>query len=173
VRILVAGIGNILHGDDAFGVEVAACLARRTLPEGVRVVDFGIRGFDLAYALLDGYDATIMVDAAAGGEPPGSIYTMEIDPNTPSTMDEPRIDVATHGMNPMRVLQMAQAMGGCLGRILLVGCEPETLGTDEDGMMGLSDTVAAAVDRGADAVEELVAKLLEESRNASDTGAAA
>lgn len=66
MRILVAGIGNIFHGDDAFGVEVAARLARRVLPEEVRVVDFGIRGFDLAYALLDGYDVTIMVDAAAG-----------------------------------------------------------------------------------------------------------
>lgn len=173
MRILVAGIGNIFHGDDAFGVEVAARLARRVLPEEVRVVDFGIRGFDLAYALLDGYDVTIMVDAAAGAGPPGSIYTMEIDSNAPSAMDEQRIDVATHGMNPMRVLQMAQAMGGCLGRILLVGCQPETLGTEEEGMMGLSDTVAAAVDRGAERVEELVAKLLKEHRNASNTGAAA
>ena len=173
MRILVACIGNIFHGDDAFGVEVASRLARRSLPEEVRVVDFGIRGFDLTYALLDGYDATIMVDAAAAGRPPGSIYTMEIGPNTPSAMDEQRIDVATHGMNPMRVLQMAQAMGGCPRRILLVGCQPETLGTDEEVMMGLSDTVAAAVDRGADAVEGLVAKLLEESRTASDAGAAA
>lgn len=98
---------------------------------------------------------------------------MEIDSNAPSAMDEQRIDVATHGMNPMRVLQMAQAMGGCLGRILLVGCQPETLGTEEEGMMGLSDTVAAAVDRGAERVEELVAKLLKEHRNASNTGAAA
>jgi hydrogenase maturation protease len=172
VRILVAGIGNIFHGDDAFGVEVAARLAKRTLPEEVRVVDFGIRGFDLTYALLDGYDATIMVDAAAGGGPPGSIYTMEIDPNAPRTMDKQRIDVATHGMNPMHVLQMAQAMGGCMGRILLVGCQPEKLGTDEEGMMGLSDTVSAAVERGAEAVEGLVAKLLEENRNASKVGAA-
>jgi hydrogenase maturation protease len=148
-------------------------MARRSLPEGVRVVDFGIRGFDLAYALLDGYDATIMVDATAGGGPPGSIYTIEIDPNAPNDMDEQRIDVATHGMNPMRVMQMAHAMGGCLERILLVGCQPETLGTDEEGMMGLSDTVAAAVDPGADAVERLIAKLLEENRYASDAGAAA
>jgi hydrogenase maturation protease len=173
VRILVAGIGNIFHGDDAFGVEVAAGLASRRLPEEVRVVDFGIRGFDLAYALLDGYDATIFVDATSQGGPPGSLYTMEIDPHAPSALDEQRIDVATHGMNPMRVLQMAQSMVGCVGRILLVGCEPETLGTDEEGMMGLSDTVAAAVDRGADAVEGLIAKLLEESRNASEAGAAA
>jgi hydrogenase maturation protease len=57
--MLIAGIGNIFFGDDAFGVEVASCLSKRTLPAEVRVVDFGIRGFDLAYALLDGYDVTI------------------------------------------------------------------------------------------------------------------
>jgi hydrogenase maturation protease len=113
VKVLIAGIGNIFHGDDAFGVEVAARLARRSLPAEARVVDFGIRGFDLAYALLDGYDVTILVDTTARGGAPGTLYTIEIDPNAPSGLDEPRIDVATHGMNPMRVLQMAQTMGGC------------------------------------------------------------
>ena len=62
-RILIAGIGNIFFGDDAFGVEVARRLAQHPLPDTVRVVDFGIRGLDLAYALLDPYDAVILVDA--------------------------------------------------------------------------------------------------------------
>ncbi|MDQ3686285.1 MAG: hydrogenase maturation protease, partial [Acidobacteriota bacterium] len=57
-RILIAGIGNIFLGDDAFGCEVAQRLSGRTLPDEVRVVDFGIRGLDLAYALMDGYDVT-------------------------------------------------------------------------------------------------------------------
>jgi len=172
VKILVAGIGNIFLGDDAFGVEVVTRLARRTLPEEVRVVDFGIRGFDLAYALLDGYDVTILVDATSQGGAPGSLYTIEIDPNAPGAVDDQRIGVATHGMNPMRVIQMAKTMGGCPGRILLVGCEPETLGTDEEGMMGLSETITAVVDRAAATVEILIAQLLEENRNASDTGTA-
>ncbi|MGH7848434.1 MAG: hydrogenase maturation protease, partial [Candidatus Binatia bacterium] len=73
-KILVAGIGNIFLGDDGFGVEVARELAKRKLPESVRVVDFGIRGFDLAYALLDGYDLTILVDAAPRGGLPGTLY---------------------------------------------------------------------------------------------------
>jgi hydrogenase maturation protease len=173
MRILVAGIGNIFHGDDAFGVEAANCLLKRSLPAGVRVVDFGIRGFDLAYALLDGYDVTILLDATSRGEKPATLYTIEIDPNAGSGLDEPRIDVATHGMNPMRVLEMARAMGGCSGRILLVGCEPETLGSAEEGLMGLSASVAAAVDAAADLVERMIGKLLEENRGASKTGAAA
>lgn len=161
MKILVAGIGNIFHGDDAFGVEVANCLAQRTLPPEVRVVDFGIRGFDLAYALLDGYDLTVLVDATSRGGAPGSLYTIEIDPNAPGSLhapgiDAPPIDVATHGMNPMRVLQMAQTMGGVTGRILLVGCEPETFGSEEEGLMGLSAAVAAAVEPAADIVEALV-----------------
>lgn len=178
MRILIAGIGNIFHCDDAFGVEVASLLSRRSLPAEARVVDFGIRGFDLAYALLDGYGATILVDATSQGGAPGTLYTIEIDSTAPTGLDQPRIDVATHGMNPMRVLQMAQAMGGGIGRILLVGCEPETLGSEEEGWseegtMGLSATVAAAVEPAADMVEALVKKLLEESRGAPETGVAA
>ena len=164
MKILIAGIGNIFFGDDAFGVEVANCLSKRTLPADARVVDFGIRGFDLAYALLDGYDVTILVDAAPRGGPPGTLYTMEIDAGAPGSLDA---DVATHGMNPVRVLQLAQAMGGVASRILLVGCEPETLGSEEEGLMGLSEAVAAAVEPAADIVEALVGRILEESRVAA------
>jgi hydrogenase maturation protease len=158
-------------------VEVVSRLLQRSLPEEVRVVDFGIRGFDLAYALLDGYDVNILVDTTSRGGEPGSLYTIEIDPNaaarSPSSLNaEARIDVDTHGMNPMRVLRMAQSMGGSTGRILLLGCEPETLGLEEEGKMGLSATVAAAVDPAADLVEALVAGLLEENRGALKTRAA-
>ena len=78
-RILIAGIGNIFLGDDAFGVEVVRRLSTRKLPQNVRVTDFGIRGYDLAYALLDGYDTTILVDACPRGEPAGTLYVIEPD----------------------------------------------------------------------------------------------
>jgi hydrogenase maturation protease len=173
VRILVAGIGNIFHGDDAFGVEVAYRLARRKLPREVRVVDFGIRGYDLAYALLDGYDVTVFVDATSCGGPPGSLYTIEIDPHASEPDDEQPFDMGAHGMNPMRVLHLAQAMGGSISRILLVGCEPETLGTEEEGLMGLSAAVTAALDPAAEMVEALVSKLLQENCGAAGSSAAA
>lgn len=158
-RILVAGIGNIFMGDDAFGCEVARRLAARELPEEVRVVDFGIRGFDLAYALMDGYDVTIFVDATQRDCEPGTVYTIEPDLSGLDRLDAQGLAVEPHGMNPLKVLGMVKAMGGGFKRILLVGCEPETLGPEE-GRMGLSAPVEAAVDEAVKVVEALVAELL-------------
>ncbi|MDT5271270.1 MAG: hydrogenase maturation protease [Acidobacteriota bacterium] len=161
--ILVAGIGNIFMGDDAFGCEVARRLAGRQLPEGVRVVDFGIRGFDLAYAIMDGPDVTVFVDATPRGEAPGTLYTIEPDLDELNGLEAGGIMVEPHGMNPLKVLGMVKAMGGEFKRILLVGCEPETLG-GEEGLMGLSEPVEQAVDEAVKVVESLIAKILEESR---------
>ncbi|MGB7922562.1 MAG: hydrogenase maturation protease [Pyrinomonadaceae bacterium] len=160
-RILVAGIGNIFLGDDAFGSEVARRLAARQLPEEARVIDFGIRGFDLVYALLDGYDATIFVDATPRGGEPGTLYTIEPDLDELNNMDAGGMMVETHGMNPMKVLGMVKSMGGEFKRILLVGCEPAPL-ESEDGHMGLSEPVEAAVDEAVRMVESLVNRILEE-----------
>ena len=77
--ILVAGIGNIFNGDDGFGVAVAQRMARREPPAGVTIKDFGIRGLDLTYALLDGYAAAVLIDTAQRGEPPGTLYVIEPD----------------------------------------------------------------------------------------------
>jgi hydrogenase maturation protease len=154
--ILVAGIGNIFLGDDAFGCEVVKRLSERTWPDNVRVVDFGIRGFDLAYALLDGYDVTIFVDATPRGEEPGTLYTIEPEVDEIESLNEQEAMVETHGMNPMKVLQMVKSMGGQFKRILLVGCEPGTFGPEE-GQMGLSAPVEAAVDQAVIVVESLIA----------------
>jgi hydrogenase maturation protease len=169
-RILVAGIGNIFLGDDAFGVEVAWRMSRRALPDHVRVADFGIRGMDLAYALLDGYDAAILVDAVARGGDPGTLYVIE--PESPDLPDLPHLDdsedrpvpalVDAHGMNPMRVLDMARAMEGRPTRVLVVGCEPATLGDEIEGAMGLSAPVEAAVAGAIAMVESLVSRITEE-----------
>ena len=78
-KILIACVGNIFLGDDGFGVEVALSLSKRQLPESVSVKDFGIRGFDLAYALLDPWDLVILVDALSRGEAAGTLYVMEPD----------------------------------------------------------------------------------------------
>lgn len=163
-RILIACIGNIFLGDDGFGVEVAKHLATRPLPQEVRVVDFGIRGFDLAYALLDGYDITIFVDALPRGEAPGTLYVVEPDLTEFTAPDAPAQLMDAHGMNPMQVLSLARSMGAVFGKILIVGCEPETLGPEE-GLMGLSVPVAAAISEAGELVESLVTKIQTEHRS--------
>lgn len=165
--ILVAGIGNIFLGDDGFGVEVVKRLAGVELPSGVRVADFGIRGFDLAYALQDGYETTILVDACPRGEAPGTLYVVEPNLSAIDTADAPQGVVETHGMNPMTVLRMAKAMNGSMKKILLVGCEPATLG-GEEGQMGLSEPVEAAVDGGVKLITSLIDRILKQNRPESN-----
>ncbi len=166
-RILIAGIGNIFLGDDAFGSEVARRLLSRTLPDEVQVVDFGIRGLDLAYALLDGYEVTILVDATPRGDgEPGTLYTIEPDLSELDNEDAPEMLIETHGMNPLNVLRLVKSMGGEFKRILLIGCEPAPLEVEEE-RMGLSEPVAAAVTEAVCVIESLVTKILEEkSRSA-------
>jgi hydrogenase maturation protease len=161
--ILVAGIGNIFLGDDGFGVEVAQQLAKCNLPAVVRVVDFGLRGFDLAHALQDGYETTILIDAFPHGESPGTVYVVEPDLSDPSFGVAQGTFVEPHAMNPVNVLRMAAAMHAPLKRVLLVGCEPLTFGGDE-GKMGLSGPVEAAVHEAMKVITNLVEKLLAEAQ---------
>jgi hydrogenase maturation protease len=157
-RILIAGIGNIFLGDDGFGVEVVRRLAHCQLPPDVRVVDFGIRGFDLTYALQDGYETTILVDACPHGEKPGTVYAIEPSLEAADNAGEQGM-VDAHSMDPMNVIRLAQAMNAPIKRMLLVGCEPETLG-GEEGAMGLSAAVEAAVDVAVKQITSLVDRIL-------------
>jgi hydrogenase maturation protease len=162
-RILIAGIGNIFHGDDAFGVELAQRLLQRPQPDGVKIVDFGIRGFDLAFALMDAPGVTIFLDAISRGGAPGTLYTIEIDPPAgPSIVMEPLLEA--HSIDPVRVLRMVQLMGGAVNRTLLIGCEPLTLGSEEEGALGLSSVAMTAVDHAVDVVESLVSAILGKSK---------
>src|SRR5947209_15032646 len=98
-RILIAGIGNVFLADDGFGVEVATRLSDRPLPEGVQVVDFGIRGTDLVYALLEERDVVIFVDTGPRGGKPGTLYLIE-----PEVRESGDVTIDTHGMDPVKVL---------------------------------------------------------------------
>jgi len=152
-RVLVAGIGNIFLGDDGFGVEVAARLTTVAVPAHVKVADFGIRSLHLAYELLEGYDTLILVDTVhLGDEPPGTVALIEadIEPGAGTPLD-------AHTMNPETVLASLRELGGSVGRVLVVGCQPATL---EEGI-GLSEPVAAAVDDAVTAVLELVSTKVE------------
>jgi hydrogenase maturation protease len=146
--ILVAGIGNVFLRDDGFGVEVARRLAERGVLRGrADVVDFGIRGFDLALALSSpDARAAILVDIATRGGTPGTLYVLEPDDVA---------DVATpdgHGLDPVKAIAMARALGGLPPVLRLVACEPSLI--DEEA--GLSTAVEAAVERAITLVCDLV-----------------
>ena len=156
--ILIAGVGNIFHGDDAFGSEVARRLAQTPLLPEVRVVDFGIRGHDLAFALQEDFDAVILIDVAQRRRPPGALGVIQLPPNGPS--GEPTIgNIDTHAVHPMQVLGFLDAHGCKTPPIWLVACEPATFGPDE-GHMGLSEPVAAAIPEAVTIVKSLLERLV-------------
>ncbi|MGH9016520.1 MAG: hydrogenase maturation protease [Acidimicrobiales bacterium] len=154
--VLVAGIGNVLLGDDGFGVEVAGRLATRTLPPGVRVADFGIRGVHLAYELLDGYDALVLIDAVPLAERPGTLVVLEPDAVPPADLDDMSPVLDAHSMDAQVVLGMLARLGGTVDRVVVVGCAPADL---EEGI-GLSPAVASAVEAAAELCMEVVAGML-------------
>jgi hydrogenase maturation protease len=156
--VLVAGIGNIFQSDDAFGVEVAGRLAGRTLPAGARVEDFGIRGLHLAYELLEGYDALVLIDAVPMGEAPGTLALIEPEIETIGLESDgaaPAMDA--HTMNPEVVLRTMTQLGGSIGKVLIVGCQPANI---QEGM-GLTPAVAAAVDDAVELCCQLVSEIVE------------
>lgn len=161
--VLVAGVGNLFLSDDDFGPEVVRRLqARGGLPGDVELVETGICGRDLAYRLLDGYRALVIVDTAQRGGAPGTVYTLEHDldgPRDPAPDATPAL--GGHSVDPLAMLDLLDELAAAtdrerpVGRVLVVGCEPAVL----DEGIGLSPAVAAAVDPAATAVTELVIML--------------
>ncbi|MEO8888509.1 MAG: hydrogenase maturation protease [Jatrophihabitantaceae bacterium] len=151
-RTLVAGLGNIFEGDDGFGVAVVQRLFDRTWPEGVEVRDYGIRGVHLAYQLLDGYDLVVIVDAVARDGEPGTLYVIDhaADRALAAVEGAPMLDA--HDLNPDAVLALVPELGGTLGRVVIVGCQPATLSPG----MELSTAVAGSVERAAQLVTDIV-----------------
>jgi hydrogenase maturation protease len=153
---LIAGIGNIFQGDDAFGVTVAQRLSTLPLPENVRVMDVGIRSIDLAFALLDNHDLTILIDATSRGCQAGTLYTIEIErDDIPDGCDEASL-VNSHSLDPFRVLSLAKSMGARFKKILLIGCEPLVVDCDESGHIGLSEIVQAALQPAVETIRRLI-----------------
>lgn len=162
--ILVAGIGNIFLSDDGFGVSVANRLAECDLPPQVKVSDYGIRGIHLAYELLDGYQALVLVDAIDLRDAPGTLTVME--PELESGLSgDGSVPVDAHSMSPDVVLGTLCRLGGSLDRIAVVGCQPATL---EEGI-GLSPPVAAAIEPAVGLCTQLVAEILRPVRKEART----
>ncbi|GAA2722254.1 MULTISPECIES: hydrogenase maturation protease [Streptomyces] len=174
-RVLVAGIGNLFLADDGFGPEVINALLGRSLPHGVHAADFGIRGMDLAYRLLEGYDAAVLVDAAPRGGSPGTLHLLDVGPDDVGALaDVP----GAHGMDPVKVLALARELarqeGLELPRVVVLGCEPllRMRGDETDVEVGLSPPVRAAVGEAAAWLPSLTKELLRDPRGALTADAA-
>lgn len=154
-RVLVAGIGNVFLGDDGFGVEVARQLMREPALPGVAIADVGIRALHLAYELLEPPDLLLIVDAVSRGEPPGTVYLIDVDADAGAA--ESGLGDA-HGITVSAVLATLRALGGTPPRTRLVGCEPAFIGE----AMELSPAVAASVPRAVAMVKRAIR---EESRD--------
>ena len=167
-QILVAGVGNTWMKDDAFGSEVVKGLLETDLPEGVTVLDFGTGGLDLAYELMRGYNAMILVDVSRQGGDPGTLYVMDPDPAEIKVIGDGEV-VNPHGMDPHTVLRFVKTVGGWPGRVVVVACEPAVV---EEHGLGMSPEVEAAVERGVKLVQDTVEELRAEGFKAAEEEAA-
>jgi hydrogenase maturation protease len=153
---LLACLGNMFLGDDGFGVEVALALASMPLPADVKLVDYGIRGLDLAYALLEPWKSVVLVDAVSRGGTPGTLYLLQPQESA-ATAAEPALD--PHAMDPVCLLAMARSLGEVTAEIYILGCEPQDFGDELEGRMGLSASVQAAIPEAAQMILDLLARL--------------
>ncbi len=171
MKILIAGVGNVLRGDDAFGVEVANRLEGRELPPGVSVVETGIGGIALVQELQSGYDALVVVDCVDLGRPPGNVMLIEpevVDVNALSWDERHDLLADMHLATPERAMMLARALGVLPPKVLMVGCQP----VDPDAVgQGLSAPVAAAVDVAVNEIVRHVEALLAEAEATAATAA--
>jgi hydrogenase maturation protease len=155
-RALVACVGNLLRGDDGFGVAVAQRLAQEDLAPGVDLIETGIGGLSVVQQLMHGYETLVVVDAVERGAEPGTVFVLE--PGVPDpdgmSIDEWRVEFSNlHLVEPSRVLLLARAAGVLPPRVVLVGCQPRSC---EEYDTTLSPSVQAAVEVAVERVRSLV-----------------
>jgi len=164
-RILVAGIGNTWMGDDGFGAAVVKRLEGRELPNGTVVFDFGTGGLDLAYEVMRGYDAMVLIDVSRQGGEPGTLYVMEaLEEEVEAGIEDGQV-LNPHAMDPQTVLRFVKTLGAWPGKVLVVACEPASL---EEMSVGLSPEVERAVTGAVDLVGETIAELQSDAAYAVD-----
>ncbi|HWF24622.1 MAG TPA: hydrogenase maturation protease [Solirubrobacteraceae bacterium] len=155
-RILIAGIGNAWMGDDGFGAEVVSQLGERKLPDGVAVMDFGTGGLNLAYEVMRGYDALMILDISEQGGTPGTLYVIDADEGLIEGGIEDGDTLNPHGMDPKTVLRFVKSIGAWPGKVVVIACEPQTVA--EIGFQ-LSESVAGAVEPAVELVLKTIAEL--------------
>jgi len=155
-KILVAGVGNAWLRDDGFGGEVARRLEQLDLPDGVAVMDAGTGGLDLAYEVMRGYDALVIVDVSRQGGEPGTLYVMEADEDSVAGQIEDGDTINPHSMDPQTVLRFVKSVGAWPGRVVVIACEPAEV---QELGWGLTAQVGEAVDRAVGLVVDTIDEL--------------
>lgn len=155
-RILVAGVGNAWLRDDGFGGVLARRLEQQQLPEGVAVMDAGTGGLDLAYEVMRGYDALVILDVSRQGGEPGTLYVMEVPEDSVAGRIDDGEAINPHGMDPQTALRFVRSIGAWPGRVIVIACEPAEM--QEPGF-GLSADVRSAVERAVELVLETIDEL--------------
>ncbi|HWF72086.1 MAG TPA: hydrogenase maturation protease [Solirubrobacteraceae bacterium] len=154
--ILIAGVGNAWMGDDGFGAEVVKRLGELELPRGAVVMDFGTGGLNLAYEVMNGYDALMILDISEQGGAPGSLYVIEADEDSIDGNIEDGDSINPHGMDPKSMLRFVKSIGAWPGKVVVIACEPHTVA--EIGFQ-LSESVAGAVEPAVELVLKTIAEL--------------
>ncbi len=158
MKILVAGMGNILRGDDAFGIRVLQALeARGAPPDGVRYYEAGIAGIPFVQELMDNFDALIIADAVDRKTEPGSLFILE--PAAAAPVDAGQVHqtmVDAHYADPSKVLLLARALNVCPPQVFIIGCQPLHV---EEAFDGMSPPVERAVPRAVDEILTLLEML--------------
>jgi hydrogenase maturation protease len=155
-RVMIAGVGNMFMKDDGFGSAVIKKILDKKFPEGVEVKDFGTGGLKLAYDLMKGYDGLILIDASRRGGQPGTLYVIEPDENDINPDLEKGGPIDPHGADPATVLRFVKSIGSWPAKVVIVGCEPETV---DDFEIGLSEPVNASIDKAVDMVEDIIKEI--------------
>lgn len=160
-RVMIAGVGNMFMQDDGFGSAVIQKMLHKKFPEGVEIKDFGTGGLKLAYDLMQGYDALILLDASARGEQPGTLYRIEPDEKDFSTDLQQGGPIDPHGSDPVTVLRFVRSIGAWPGKVFIIACEPESI---DDFAIGLSKAVTDSVDEAIKLTEEIVNEIYQANK---------
>jgi hydrogenase maturation protease len=155
-KILIAGVGNAWMGDDGFGAEVVSRLGEADLPAGVAVMDFGTGGLNLAYEVMRGYDALMILDISEQGGAPGTLYVIEADEDMIDGGINDGDTLNPHGMDPKSMLRFVKSIGAWPGKVVVIACEPQVVA--EIGFQ-LSESVAGAVEPAVELVLRTITEL--------------
>lgn len=146
-KTLVLGLGNVIMGDEGVGVHVVRAVEKHTLPVGVECLDGGTGGFILLEPLQNA-GRIILIDAAADGNPPGTVTR-----TTPRFSQDYPPTLTAHDIGVKDLLDAFYIQGGSRDVVLYaIAIDPQ-----QPISMDLSPVIARAAQ---EAEQRILAELL-------------